>query len=54
VVVNVIAGVTGLGTGGEVQLVAWQAHIGGYAAGLFLAGPFDILARGRVPLRPQT
>jgi membrane associated rhomboid family serine protease len=54
VIVNVIAGVTGLGTGGEVQLVAWQAHIGGYAAGLFLAGPFDMFARGRVPLRPQT
>ena len=44
VAVNVIAGVTGLGTGGEVQLVAWQAHIGGYAAGLLLARPFDMIA----------
>jgi membrane associated rhomboid family serine protease len=44
VLVNVVAGLTGVGTGGEVQLVAWQAHIGGYAAGLFLAGPFDSLA----------
>jgi membrane associated rhomboid family serine protease len=52
VVVNIIAGVTGLGTGGEVQLVAWQAHLGGYAAGLLLAGPFDALARGLVrPVR---
>ncbi|HEX4077874.1 MAG TPA: rhomboid family intramembrane serine protease [Rhizomicrobium sp.] len=48
VLVNVIAGVTGLGTGGEVQLVAWQAHLGGYAAGLLLAGPFDGLARPKV------
>jgi membrane associated rhomboid family serine protease len=53
IVVNVIAGVTGMGTGGEVQLVAWQAHIGGYAAGLFLAGPFDLLARPDVPSRPE-
>lgn len=46
--VNVIAGLTGLGSGGEVQLIAWQAHLGGYAAGLVLAGPFDALAaRGR-------
>lgn len=44
VLVNVLAGVTGLGTGGEVQLVAWQAHLGGYIAGLLLAGPFDMLA----------
>jgi membrane associated rhomboid family serine protease len=47
VIVNVIAGVTGLGTGGQVELVAWQAHLGGYAAGLLLAGPFDALAGGR-------
>ena len=47
VVVNVVAGVTGLGTGGGVQLVAWQAHLGGYGAGLLLAGPFDWLAGGR-------
>ncbi|MGH6888912.1 MAG: rhomboid family intramembrane serine protease [Rhizomicrobium sp.] len=45
VLVNVLAGLTGLGTGGEVQLVAWQAHLGGYAAGLLLAGPFDSLLR---------
>jgi membrane associated rhomboid family serine protease len=53
IVVNVIAGVTGLGTGGGVQLVAWQAHIGGYAAGLFLAGSVDMLARPRGPSPPQ-
>jgi membrane associated rhomboid family serine protease len=44
VAVNVIAGLTGLGTGGDVQLIAWQAHLGGYAAGLVLAGPFAAFA----------
>jgi membrane associated rhomboid family serine protease len=43
------AGVTGLGSGPGVQVVAWQAHIGGYLAGLVLAGPFDQL---RLKLRP--
>ena len=47
VVVNVVAGLTGLGTSGQVELVAWQAHLGGYAAGLLLAGPFDFVARRR-------
>lgn len=47
VVVNVVAGVTGLGTGGGVQLVAWQAHLGGFGAGLLLARPFDWLAGRR-------
>src|SRR6185437_4081613 len=30
----------GLGDGG---LIAWQAHLGGYFAGLLLSGPFDAL-----------
>jgi len=42
-VVNVIAGVTGLGAGGGPAAVAWVAHLGGYGAGLLLAGPFDRL-----------
>jgi len=41
VVANVVAGVTGFGAGPGVQLVAWQAHLGGYAAGLFLIALFD-------------
>jgi membrane associated rhomboid family serine protease len=41
--INIAAGMTGLGMGGEVGLIAWQAHLGGYLAGLFLAGPFDRL-----------
>lgn len=41
--INLVAGVTGLGIGGEAGTIAWQAHLGGYLAGLFLAGPFDRL-----------
>jgi membrane associated rhomboid family serine protease len=29
--------------GGESALVAWQVHLGGFAAGLLLCGPFDRL-----------
>jgi membrane associated rhomboid family serine protease len=39
--INVVAGITGFGTGPGVRLVAWQAHIGGYFAGLLLADVFD-------------
>lgn len=51
VVLNVVAGLTGLGAG-QFELVAWQAHLGGYAAGLLLAGPFDSLARRNVSAHP--
>jgi membrane associated rhomboid family serine protease len=44
--INILAGVTGLGTGAEVSMIAWQAHLGGYFAGLLLAGPFATLAPG--------
>ena len=45
-VINVVAGVTGLGgAGAGVNVVAWVAHLGGYFAGLLLAGPFDALVR---------
>ena len=40
VVTNIVAGVTGIGTSGDVTLVAWEAHLGGYFAGLFAAGLF--------------
>ena len=44
--INLVAGMTGLGAapGSGPQLIAWQAHMGGYIAGLLLAGPFDALA----------
>ncbi|MBN9569436.1 MAG: rhomboid family intramembrane serine protease [Alphaproteobacteria bacterium] len=48
---NVLAGLTGLGAGVEVRLIAWQAHIGGYLTGLLLAALFDRWSRpsGEVP-----
>jgi membrane associated rhomboid family serine protease len=41
--INIVTGITGLGMGGESALVAWQVHLGGFAAGLLLCGPFDRL-----------
>ncbi|MDP9136878.1 MAG: rhomboid family intramembrane serine protease [Pseudomonadota bacterium] len=38
--INVIFGVTGIGTQGQGQ-VAWEAHLGGFAVGLLLFGVFD-------------
>jgi membrane associated rhomboid family serine protease len=40
---NLVAGLTGFGLGGEQGQIAWQAHMGGYLAGLLLTGPFDRL-----------
>jgi membrane associated rhomboid family serine protease len=48
--INLLAGFTGLGMGGEDGLVAWQAHLGGYIAGLFLCRPFDALRPREVGL----
>jgi membrane associated rhomboid family serine protease len=45
VVLNIVAGVTGLGAGPGAQFIAWQAHLGGFAAGLLLAGLFDPVNR---------
>ena len=39
--INLVTGVTGLATGGSIQPVAWEAHMGGYLAGLFLTGLFE-------------
>ena len=54
VIVNLVAGQTGFGTAGDMHLVAWQAHLGGYFVGLFLAGPFDSprLIGRRTPAHP--
>ena len=54
-VINLVAGTAGLGgppTAGP-QLIAWQAHMGGYLAGLILAGPFDALGRALRPAIPN-
>jgi len=45
--VNLLTGLTGLGAMRGLELVAWQAHLGGYFAGLFLVALFD--PRPRVP-----
>ena len=42
-VINLIVGLTGLGMGGSEGLIAWQAHLGGFIAGMLLSGPFDSL-----------
>ena len=43
VVANLLMGVAGIGPGDASGLIAWQAHLGGFAAGLLLSGPFDRL-----------
>ena len=42
-ILNVVAGLTGLGLPRDAGIIAWQAHLGGYAMGLILSGPFDTL-----------
>lgn len=44
-VTNLIFGLTGLGSGGEIHQIAWQAHIGGFVAGLLLPDLFDAVWR---------
>jgi len=41
VIANIITGTTGIGKLPGVGPIAWEAHIGGYFAGLLLAGPID-------------
>ena len=40
IAINIVAGVTGLGAGPGPHAIAWEAHLGGYIAGLLLTGPF--------------
>lgn len=53
VAINVLVG-RQWGFGPGAQMIAWQAHLGGYFAGLLLAGPFDYLARQLRPAAPAT
>jgi membrane associated rhomboid family serine protease len=41
VAINLVFGFAGFSVSGEIQPIAWQAHLGGYFTGLVLAGPFD-------------
>jgi membrane associated rhomboid family serine protease len=47
-VANFVFGFTGFGASGEIHQIAWQAHLGGYIAGLLLAEIFDGLRRPHV------
>ena len=40
-VLNLVFGLSGFGTGGGIGRVAWEAHLGGFLGGLFLFGLFD-------------
>lgn len=48
-VLNYIFGASGFGTTGEGQTVAWEAHMGGYFAGVLLFPLFDWRAPSRTP-----
>ena len=39
--VTIVFGVAGFGTAGEVNAIAWEAHIGGFVAGLIMFGLLD-------------
>lgn len=40
-VLNLVFGLSGFGTGGGVGRIAWEAHLGGFLGGLFLFRLFD-------------
>lgn len=42
---NLLAGLSGVGMDGQVRLIAWQAHLGGYFAGLIFVSVFDRMAK---------
>lgn len=43
IAINALVELTGLSIAGENAQIAWQAHLGGFLAGLLLCGPFDAL-----------
>ncbi|MEQ9639435.1 MAG: rhomboid family intramembrane serine protease [Alphaproteobacteria bacterium] len=46
VLVNIAFGFTGFGSFGEVRAIAWEAHLGGFFAGLLLFALFEKNASG--------
>jgi membrane associated rhomboid family serine protease len=44
--VNIVFGVGSIAVGSDGASVAWQAHIGGFFAGLLLFSMFDPVPRG--------
>jgi membrane associated rhomboid family serine protease len=49
--INIVVGVMGVGATSRLQVIAWQAHLGGYFAGLLLAGPLERLRWERIDRR---
>ncbi len=41
IVLNLVLGFTGIGVGGAIQRIAWEAHLGGFICGLLLFSWFD-------------
>ena len=46
--VNIVFGMGSIAIGADGSSVAWQAHIGGFIAGLLLFSLFDPVPRGAV------
>ena len=51
--VNIIFGMGSIAVGSEGATVAWQAHIGGFFAGLLLFSLFDPVPRGHIDAEPS-
>lgn len=51
--VNIVSGVFRIGVTGDVSLVAWVAHLGGYFAGLLTIGMFPLRAPARSTWMPR-
>lgn len=47
--INLLFGAGSIGIAGADQAIAWQAHVGGFAVGLFLFPLFDPIRRGGAP-----
>ena len=45
IIINLLMSATGLTPGAGGAPIAWEAHLGGFAAGLLLVGPFDRFLR---------
>jgi membrane associated rhomboid family serine protease len=50
-VVNLVTGLFSVGLDGSLQAIDWQDHLGGYLAGLLLAGPFEYFVGAAARLR---
>jgi len=50
--INVVFGVFGVGSGGRMNAIAWEAHLGGFLTGLLLFSLFDRPRRRRLENGP--